>query len=290
MIAFAANSILCRLAFKNTSIDAATFTNVRLVSGAIMLWLIVPANRQNNVPANWISAFALFAYAASFSFAYITLSASTGALLLFGAVQLTMILPQILAGENLSIWKIAGIICAFCGLILLVLPGLTAPPLTGAALMTTAGIAWGVYSLRGRGTADPEASTLSNFLRAVPMAIILNMLFFSYSSFDFAGIVYAMLSGALTSALGYILWYKVLPSHNPTGAATVQLSVPVIAALGGIAILDEQATIRLIVSSLMILGGIGLVFRKNEPLSITDQARPIHEPVSAAFRKCDKCE
>ncbi len=260
MIAFAGNSLLCRLALKHTSIDPASFTAIRLVSGALILWLVVRVKR--NVSAgegNWPSALALFAYAAGFSFAYVSLSAGTGALLLFGAVQATMIGHGIWAGERLFGLQLVGLLLAFGGLVGLLLPGLSAPPLLGSVLMMGAGIAWGVYSLRGKGAGDATRVTAGNFLRAVPITIVLSLLMFNYSSFDMAGFWYAVSSGALASGLGYAIWYTALPALKNTTAASVQLSVPVIAALGGIVFLGESMTLRLVFSSVAILGGIALV-------------------------------
>jgi drug/metabolite transporter (DMT)-like permease len=259
MMAFAGNSLLCRLALKHTSIDAATFTTIRLVSGAVTLWLIVRIRRGASTGAgNWPSALALFAYAAGFSFAYISLSAATGALLLFGAVQATMIGYGIYAGERLTRLQWLGLMLALGGLIGLLLPGLSAPPLSGSLLMLGAGIAWGVYSLRGKGAGDPTRVTAGNFLRAVPIAAALSLLLWSGRSLESSGFWYAVASGALTSGIGYAIWYTALPALKATHAATVQLSVPVIAALGGILFLGEPVNLRLVLASVAILGGIAL--------------------------------
>ena len=260
MVAFACNSLLCRLALGHTSIDAASFTTIRLMSGAVVLWLV--AGMSRGTPAgtgNWPSALALFVYAAGFSFAYVSLPASTGALLLFGAVQATMIGHGIWAGERLSRPQLIGLVLALAGLVGLLLPGLSAPPLSGALLMLSAGVAWGVYSLRGKGTGDPTRVTAGNFLRAVPIAAALSVLMHDRASLDSAGVWYAVASGALASGIGYAIWYTALPALKATSAATVQLSVPVIAALGGIAFLGESATLRLVLASAAILGGIALV-------------------------------
>ena len=260
MVAFAANSLLCRQALKHTAIDPASFTAIRLVSGALMLWLV--ARLKQTAPAgkgNWPSAFALFVYAAGFSFAYVSLPAASGALLLFGAVQATMIGHAVWAGERLRVLQVVGVMLAFAGLVGLLLPGLSAPPLTGALLMIGAGIAWGVYSLRGKGAGDPTRVTAGNFMRAVPITVALSVIMFDFSSVDAAGFYYAIASGALASGLGYAIWYTALPSLKNTSAASVQLSVPVIAALGGIVFLGESMTLRLILASVAILGGIALV-------------------------------
>lgn len=260
MMAFAGNSLLCRQALKHTAIDPASFTAIRLVSGALVLWLLVRI--KNTTPAgkgNWTSAFALFAYAAGFSFAYISLSAASGALLLFGAVQVTMISYAVWAGERLRVLQSFGVLLAFGGLVGLLLPGLSAPPLPGAMLMMGAGIAWGIYSLRGKGAGDPTRVTAGNFLRAVPIALVLSLLMVEFVSVDAAGFYYAVSSGALASGLGYAIWYTVLPALKNTSAASVQLSVPVIAAVGGIVFLGEPLTLRLVLASVAILGGIALV-------------------------------
>ncbi|MBI5016177.1 MAG: DMT family transporter [Deltaproteobacteria bacterium] len=263
MIAFAGNSLLCRAALKHTSIDAASFTTIRLASGAIMLWLVARLRSGARGRAgNWPSAFALCVYAAGFSFAYVTLPAATGALLLFGAVQATMISHGIWRGERLRGVQLMGLVLALGGLVGLLLPGLSAPPLLGALLMLSAGAAWGVYSLRGRGAGDPLAVTAGNFLRAVAIAAALSAATASGISVDGAGIGYAIASGAVASGLGYAIWYTVLPQLKATSAATVQLSVPVIASLGGIAFLGETLTLRWVLASLAVLGGIALVLLK----------------------------
>src|SRR6266498_367773 len=218
MIAFASNSLLCRLALKQTSIDAASFTFIRIFSGAVVLWLVINTRRKlivdgtasrlvKSKAGNWLSALALFAYAAAFSFAYVDLSAGTGALLLFGAVQATMILWGFRKGERLDAIQIAGFIVAVTGLVVLIFPGLTAPPLFGSILMVGAGVAWGIYSLRGKAGRDAIATTAGNFLRAVPFAAAISIIFFSRARLDPAGIFYAIVSGAITSGLGYVIWY-----------------------------------------------------------------------------------
>ncbi len=260
MLAFACNSLLCRIALKHTSIDAATFTSIRLVSGAAVLWLIV--RLRHGTPAgggSWPSALALFVYAAGFSFAYVSLPAATGALLLFGAVQATMIGYGFWAGERLHGLQWAGLVLALAGLAGLLSPGLSAPPWPGSLLMLSAGVAWGVYSLRGRGAGDPTAVTAGNFLRAAPIAVGLSLLTLGSATLDAAGVAYAFASGALASGLGYALWYTALPALRATSAATLQLSVPAIAAVGGIVFLDEALSLRLVLASAAILGGIALV-------------------------------
>jgi drug/metabolite transporter (DMT)-like permease len=266
MIAFAGNSLLCRQALKHTSIDAASFTSIRIIAGAAALWLIVLVRGgTRNASGSWSSAFALFAYAAGFSFAYLSLSAGTGALFLFGAVQATMIAYGLWTGERLRWRQIAGLVVALGGLVGLLLPGLTAPPLQGAVLMIGAGVAWGVYSLRGKGGGDPTAVTAGNFLRAVAFAAALSVAMLPWASLDVAGVGYAIASGALASGMGYAIWYTALRELKATVAATVQLSVPIIAAAGGILFLDEAVTLRLVIAALAILGGIALVIVENRP-------------------------
>jgi drug/metabolite transporter (DMT)-like permease len=262
MIAFASNSLLCRLALKQTTIDAASFTSIRIFSGAVALWLIIRLRvRGQRAPlrGNWLSAFALFTYAAAFSFAYITLSAATGALLLFGAVQATMILWGLRKGESLHVRQLFGLVLALAGLVALLLPGLSAPPLIGAILMLGAGVAWGIYSLRGKGTNDAISATAGNFLRAVPFAAVLGLVFIPWMRLDPAGIVYALLSGAIASGVGYVIWYLALAGLKAASAATVQLSVPVLTAVGGILLLSEPPTLRFVLASITVLGGIALV-------------------------------
>ena len=265
MIAFASNSLLCRAALKHTSIDAASFTTIRLIAGALVLWLIVQMRfSRREGRGNWISALALFVYAAGFSFAYVSLSASTGALLLFGAVQATMIGQGLWSGERLQRMQLVGLVLALGGLVGLLSPGLSAPPLSGSLLMLSAGVAWGIYSIRGKGAGDPMKVTAGNFLRAVPVAAVLILLIKRDLSVDAAGLWYAIVSGAVASGLGYAIWYAALPMLRVTTAATVQLSVPVLTALGGIGFLGESVTLRVVLASAAILGGIGLVILKKE--------------------------
>jgi drug/metabolite transporter (DMT)-like permease len=260
MVAFAANSLLCRFALKHTAIDAATFTSIRVVSGALVLW-VLSRWRRDRLAGDWKSAAALFVYAIAFSYAYIGLSAAMGALLLFGAVQITMIGYGHLRGERFSSMQLAGFIAAMVGVLLLLMPGITAPPLLRAALMMSAGVAWGIYSLRGRGKGNPVAVTAGNFVRAVPLAILVSALAFDKAVFDVAGFFLAVASGAVASAMGYVIWYMALPRLNASTAASVQLSVPVIAALGGVVLLDETLTLRLLIAAIAVLGGIALVLR-----------------------------
>lgn len=262
MCAFAGNSLLARAALRDTEIDAANFTMIRIVAGALALWTLLALRRHGRervLCGNWPSALALFAYAICFSFAYTGLSTGTGALLLFGAVQATMIGWGLYRGERFSRRQWAGLLLALAGLVALLLPGLSAPPLANALLMLAAGAAWGVYSIRGKGSADPLADTAGNFVRAVIPCALLGVIMLAKGSIDSAGAAYAVASGALTSGVGYAVWYAALRGLTSTVAATVQLSVPVIAALAGIVLLGEAPTQRLGVTSIVILGGIALV-------------------------------
>lgn len=273
MIAFASNSLLCRVALKQTPIDAASFTTIRLISGAFMLWLVVRIRGGTYTGGgNWLSASALLVYAAAFSFAYTSLTAATGALLLFGAVQTTMIGYGIWSGERLIRLQLLGLMLAFGGLIGPLIPGLSAPPFYGSLLMLCAGVSWGIYSLRGRGTGDPTRVTAGNFLRAAPIAIAMSILLINNASLHNVGVWYAIASGALASGIGYAIWYTALPGLKATQAATVQLSVPVIAALGGIVFLGEPISLRLVLTSVAILGGIALVILEKQNITDTQQS------------------
>ncbi|MGP0171682.1 EamA family transporter [Pseudomonas sp. NCHU5208] len=260
MLAFAGNSLLCRLALRETEIDAASFTLIRLLSGALTLWILLQLRHTRRPMAgNWPGALALFLYAAAFSFAYLQLDAGVGALLLFGAVQLSMLLWGLLRGERLSPLATLGTLLASAGLLALLLPGASAPPFSAALLMLLAGIAWGAYSLLGRGQGDPLAVTAGNFLRATPLAALLAVVLSNQLQWDGPGLLYALLSGALTSGIGYAIWYSALPGLRASQAATVQLSVPILAALGGSLLLGEALSLRLLLSAAAVLGGIALV-------------------------------
>jgi len=265
MVAFAANSLFCRLALKETSIDAASFTTVRILSAAAMLWLVMRWRTQSPLKhGSWRSALALFIYAAALSFAYRTIAAGAGALMLFGAVQATMILAGFVAGERMGRLQSIGFVAAMSGLVILVLPGVETPSVLDSLLMLASGIAWGVYSLFGRGVADPVAATCGNFLRAVPLTIALTLTALPGMKLDGHGVLYAVLSGALTSGLGYVMWYTVLRHMRAMTASTVQLSAPVIAALGGVVLLNEMVTPSLVFATLLILGGIAMVLRSGK--------------------------
>jgi drug/metabolite transporter (DMT)-like permease len=265
MIAFAGNSLLCRVALNHSGIDAASFTTVRLVSGAIVLWLVARSRRgSRGGRGDWLSAAALFAYAAGFSLAYVSLTAATGALLLFSAVQATMIGYGFFQGERLGKQQLMGLLLALGGFVGLLLPGLSAPPPAGSLFMLAAGVAWGIYSLRGKRAGDPIGITAGNFMRTVPITAAMSIVMINSASLNAAGIGYAVASGALASGLGYVIWYAALPMLRAASAATVQLSVPVIAALGGIVFLAEPMTMRLALAGAAILCGIALVVAKRD--------------------------
>ncbi len=261
LIAFAANSIFARLALGSVAIDAASYTTVRLLSGTLTLWLIA-RHRQGDASAafhkQWLAAAMLFLYAVTFSFAYISLPAGTGALILFAAVQITMVSVGLYVGERPSLVHWLGLIIAIAGLIYLVFPGVAAPSALGSLLMVAAGLSWGVYSILGRNVTNPVQATAENFLRAVPLTLIVSAIGWSSFTLTLEGMIWAGLSGALSSALGYVIWYAALPRLTATLAATVQLLVPALAALGGVIFLAERMTLRLILSGIIIFVGVGL--------------------------------
>ena len=270
MTAFASNSLLCRLALKQTAIDPATFTLVRVFSGATALWLVTTMRGISlDKSGNWPSALALFVYAAAFSFGYVGLPAGTGALLLFGAVQATMILWGFHKGERLDLIQFFGLVIALAGLVVLVFPGLSAPPLIASMLMLSAGVAWGIYSVRGKVADDAIAVTTGNFVRAVLFVAVASLVLISHAHVDVAGIGYAIISGAITSGLGYVIWYSALSGLKATSAATVQLRVPVLAAAGGILLLGEPITLRYVFASVAVLGGIALVIWERTQAKLT---------------------
>ena len=266
MLAFAANSVLCRMALGDQLIDATSFTTIRLVSGAITLIIIVllkDSSVKKNIRLDLKASLALFLYAICFSFAYIDLTTGTGALILFGTVQLTIVIYGVMQGDRPlpSAWL--GILIACAGLAYLVSPGVTAPSLAGTILMITAGLAWGVYTWRGKGVSKPVAATTWNFIGTVPMTLIASLVFLGKADMQINGVLLAVLSGALASGVGYVIWYAALPFLKPSSAAVVQLSVPMIAALGGVAFMSEPLTLRLSIASAAILGGIALVINAN---------------------------
>ena len=260
LIAFAANSILCRLALSEEAIDPASFTSVRLMAGAVMLYALVRGHRGGSAPlrGSWLSAAMLALYAVPFSLAYVSLTAGTGALLLFGAVQATMLLASVGAGERPDAVQWIGVVLALAGLVYLLLPGLASPPLMAAMLMLLAGVAWGVYSLLGKGSADPLRETAGNFVRAVPFAIAVSAVMLRDLHLELRGLVLAIASGAVASGLGYVLWYAALRNLSGFTASIVQLAGPVLAAAGGVLLLDERISLRLAVAATLVLGGIAL--------------------------------
>ena len=259
LVAFAANSIFCRLALRDGAIDPASFSTIRLVAGAVTLVLVsAPAGAWTRVAGSWTSASVLFLYAIPFSFAYTRLTAGTGALILFGAVQITMVGVALATGERPHPRHWLGLASAVAGLLYLVLPGLTAPSPSGAALMAMAGVAWGVYSLRGRGATRPLAQTTGNFVRTVPLTLAVSMAATRTMHIEPRGAACAVASGAIASGLGYVVWYVALRGLTMTRAALVQLAVPVLAAAGGVVFLAETISPRLAISTVPILGGIAL--------------------------------
>jgi drug/metabolite transporter (DMT)-like permease len=265
LVAFAANSVLCRLALGGATIDAASFTSIRLASGACVLLFITSLvnkkSRSHVVSRRGIkfgSALLLFLYAAAFSFAYTGLTTGTGALILFGSVQATMLLAALRSGERPHAAEWAGLALALAGLVYLVFTGLAAPPLVSSAFMAVAGISWGLYSLAGRGAQDPLADTTGNFVLALPPALAVNLITSGGAHISARGVVLAVLSGALASGMGYVVWYAALRNLTATRAATVQLPVPVLAAVGGVMFMSESVSLRLLVAATVILGGVAL--------------------------------
>jgi len=265
MIAFAANSVLCRLALNDTAIDPASFTSIRLLSGAIILLLLVfssSSKNQTSTKGSWVSGGILFLYAVTFSFAYVSLETGTGALIVFAMVQITMITSALFNGEKMNSSEWLGVVLAFSGLVYLVLPGVTAPPLSGLLLMIVSGIAWGLYSLRGKSSQNPLRDTAFNFTRTIPFLIILILFSIDSIKAEPHGITLAIVSGAITSGIGYTIWYMALKGLSAVQASIVQLIVPVIAAVGGVIFLSEIISLRLVIASLLILGGIAIAILK----------------------------
>ena len=275
LIAFAGNSVLCRLALGNGQIDASSFTSIRLLAGIVVLLGIFgvvnrsqaqsqshtslqtgPLTRPQSSRGSWRAATYLFVYALAFSFAYISLDTGTGALILFGTVQLTMILIGLLNGAKLTAPEIAGVLVAFLGLVYLVVPDLSTPSLAGIALMAASGIAWALYSLAGRGSVDPLGDTTFNFARTLPMVLVLIAVSLHSADLSLTGITLAIVSGSITSAIGYTIWYIALRGLSEVQAAVLQLLVPVIAAIGGVMFADEAISNRLVIASVLVLGGV----------------------------------
>jgi drug/metabolite transporter (DMT)-like permease len=261
LVAFAGNSILCRLALGQNTVDAATFSTIRLLAGAVTLRLIT-GYTQPTTPirksGTWLSATMLFLYAIPFSFAYISLTAGTGALILFGFVQITMIISALWSGERPHPLQWSGLAIALAGLVYLVLPGLAAPSPGGSALMALAGVSWGVYSLLGRGAPNALAQTTGNFLRSVPLALLVSLVALPIFHVESKGFFLAIASGAIASGLGYVIWYAALKGLTATRSAVVQLAVPVLAAIGGVVFLAETVSVRLLLATVTVLGGVGL--------------------------------
>jgi drug/metabolite transporter (DMT)-like permease len=260
LIAFAANSLLARAALGGHAIDPASFTAIRLASGAAVLAILFArqGGSLRRPPGSWGSGLALLAYAAAFSFAYLRLGAAAGALILFGAVQISMLLWSVLRRDHPTAFELAGLAIAFSALVYLLLPGLGTPDLLGALLMVIAGTAWGVYSIRGRTTSGPVGQTAGNFLRAAAIGVPLALVLIGSAHATLAGLALALVSGGGTSGLGYVLWYRALPRLSTTQAATVQLTVPILAAIGAVLFLSEALSFRLVVSSICLLGGVSI--------------------------------
>lgn len=262
LIAFAANSVLCRLALGEAAIDAASFTIIRLVSGSLVLLFLIKVKSGQSASTksgSWLASLMLFLYAITFSYAYVTLDTATGALILFGSVQMTMILLSLLSGIRLHGTEWAGVVIAFAGFVYLVLPNISTPSVVGFLLMAAAGVAWGVYTLKGRGSKDPIIDTAYNFVRTIPLVAILALVTIGQAHYSVEGVLYAVLSGGIASGIGYAIWYSALGGLTATQAAVLQLLVPVIAAAGGVIFVSEAITMRLVLSGLFILGGILLV-------------------------------
>lgn len=262
MIAFAANSVLCRMALGNHTIDASSFTVLRLISGALVLFVIISIKTKKqpvSSKGSWFSSSMLFLYAIAFSYAYITLDTGTGALILFGTVQMLMIVVSLVTGHRLHVSEWCGLGIAFAGFVYLVLPGVSSPSLVGFILMTISGIGWGAYTLKGRASNAPLMDTAYNFIRTIPFVIVVVIVGIQHASYSKEGIVLAVLSGGIASGVGYMIWYSALGGLSSIQAAVVQLTVPVIAAFGGVIFMSEVVTLRLMLSTLLILGGILLV-------------------------------
>lgn len=282
LAAFAFNSILCRLALRGDEADAAGFTTIRLISGALTLLAISLFFRSVSSPhvskgsskangasiwafrGSWLSALWLATYAICFSFAYLNLTAGAGALILFGSVQLTMILISLAKGDRPTILEWLGLLIALVGLVYLVLPAVSSPPLKSSLLMAAAGMSWGLYTLRGKGSSDPLRDTTGNFVRSLPFVLALGVMFLLNIHLTNRGIILAVLSGAVASGIGYTVWYAALKGLTSTRAAVLQLAVPVIAAAGGILFMSEEFSTRLLIAGALILGGIGLAVIKKK--------------------------
>lgn len=267
LVAFAANSVLCRLALHDGAIDPSSFSIVRFVSGAVMLLVITMGVQRQRQPlaGSWSTALILAVYALPFAFSYTQLSAGTGALILFGCTQVTMLIAALAAGERPHAIQWVGLALALGGLVNLVFPGLTAPSPFAATLMTIAGVCWGLYTLRGRGSANPLSVTLGNFVRSVPLMIAGSVVAWPRIHAEPRGILFAVASGALATGLGYVIWYSALPRLSAVRAAVVQLAVPLLAAAGGVLLLSETISFRLVLSAVLVLGGIAMAIVGGRP-------------------------
>lgn len=286
LLAFAGNSVLCRMALGENTIDAASFTAIRLMSGIVILFVFllfglvfkkqteasdpqILVSKTSASKGSWFAASLLFIYAATFSYGYISLDTGVGALILFGAVQITMVVAGLISGNKLHYTEWLGLLIAFAGFVYLVIPSLTTPSLTGFILMTVSGIAWGLYTLIGRHSKQAINDTAYNFLRTSPFVLVLIIVIFASVSADMEsssalyltveGVVLAVLSGAIASGLGYAVWYIAIGGLSVTQAAVVQLFVPIVAAIGGVIFTSEVITLRLVESSALVLGGILMV-------------------------------
>lgn len=278
LICFAANSLLARAALRGHAIDAASYTSIRLASGALVLALIVAIQqvpRTARRSGSWLAAAALFLYAAPFSFAYVSLPTGTGALILFGVVQVTLIVIGIARGQAPTRLEWTGLSIAFAGLVWLSLPGVASPDPFSALLMCVAGVAWGIYTHRGRGAAHPLAATADNFVRTLAMVAVLVVASISQASVTAHGVMLACASGAIASGMGYTIWYMALRSLTPARSGIVQLAVPVVAAIAGVVLLDEAMTPRLVVAGIAIVGGIGIALGARRPTAtvVQDESR-----------------
>ena len=260
LTAFAANAVLCRLALDSGAIDPTSFTTIRLLSGAFVLALIFQFTKQSEgvskPQGSWISAINLTLYAITFSFGYLSVSSGTGALILFGAVQVTMLLAALKSGEKMKIHQWGGFAIAVAGLIYLVSPGVSAPDMKGAILMIISGITWAFYSLAGKSATTPIAMTAGNFLRAALLSLPIAIFFLDSQNYNQTGVILALTSGIITSGIAYIIWYRALALLSTTKAAILQLLVPPLASLGGVLFISEQFTTRLLIASILILGGV----------------------------------
>lgn len=262
LLAFAGNSVLCRLALAENQIDPVSFTSIRLFFGALFLIFLVMLKTRKTIDTgkgSWLSSSFLFVYAIAFSYSYISLETGTGALILFGTVQVTMIVFGLVKGSRLHLIEWIGLLCAFLGLCVLLLPGGATPSFSGFALMVASGIAWGCYTLAGRGSKEPLLDTANNFLKTLPFIVVVTLLTFDGVQLSSAGITLAIMSGVITSGLGYAIWYSVLPALTVTKAAVVQLTVPIIAAFGGVFFSSENVSVQLMISSTLVLGGVLVV-------------------------------